>query len=194
SRFREVEEDALPVVARVIGSGAIGDLDMEPTRGTCEQRQSGMRGVPVSQKSCPDETHPGGEVGRPERWSPIDVGLSPDVVDEDVESTVGGFDAADHLRDLLGVEVVADVGFGFAALAGDERRGAFYRLVPSVVGGSIGRRPAGAVDEGSGTSEIAGDGTAGTARGPGDEGDAACQGPIGERGEAIGGPGRVRGL
>src|SRR5699024_8673148 len=54
SRLREVEEEILPVVARVELCGAVGDLDMETARVPCEQGQCSMCGVQVSEQTRPE--------------------------------------------------------------------------------------------------------------------------------------------
>src|SRR5699024_9770833 len=173
--------EILPVVARVELCGAVGDLDMETARVPCEQGQCSMCGVQVSEQTRPEQTHLGIELGLPERCAPLDVGFSPDVVDEDVETTVVGFDLADHLGDLGRIEVITDVGFGLAAFVGDEGGGVFDRLCASVVGGTPVGRSAGAVDVGAGACEVTGDGAAGSSGGPGDEGDPAAQSSSGDR-------------
>ena len=98
--LRQVEIDALAVVSRVVFVCAVGNLDMQTTRRTSQQRQSDM-GVQVGKEPCADQSHFDGEGSLPEFSAPRDIGLSPNVVDQEIEPSLLIIDPGHHLGDHL---------------------------------------------------------------------------------------------
>ena len=101
--------------------------------------------------------------------------LAGDAVDEDVEPAVLAGDAGEERFDL-GLDRVIDAHRDAGAAGGrHHRRGLVDRLRPVVGRRVAGDTAAGAVDDGAGFAERAGDAAPGAARGSGDDGDLSRQ-------------------
>ena len=130
----EVEEHRGAEVLGVVLPRAVGDLDDETAGVPDEQAERAAAGDEVGEVPGLEQPHPAVEFVLPQRGVELDVGLSPDVVDEDVEAPVHVLDPVEERGHLCDVPVVDDRGMRGAPGGADELRRLLDGLLPVVVG------------------------------------------------------------
>ena len=128
-RLGEVVEHRHPVVVRVVGGGAVGDLDHEPAGTAHQQRQRVVARDQVRVDGEAQQPQAVVEVVLPDRRVPLEQVLgAPDVVHEHVEAALLGVDPLDQRRHLLRLEVVDRHGDALPARLAHELGGLLDRL------------------------------------------------------------------
>ena len=143
----EIVERVDPVMVRVVRGGAVRHLDQKTARALDQQRQTMVRRDQVRMNAETEHAQTVLQIMLPDGLVPfLEVLAAPQVVDEDVETTLLGPDARDQLGNLVRDEMIDLDGDTVAAGCGDELRRFLDGFRPRILGLLLTRRPTRHID------------------------------------------------
>ena len=172
----EIVERVDPVVVRVVLGGAVRHLDEKTARTLDQQRQRMVRRDQMRMNAETEHAQTVLEIMLPDGLVPfLEILAAPEVVDEDVETTLLGADAIDQLRDLVSDEMIDPNGDAVAAGCRNELGRLLDGFRPGIFGLLVTRRPTGHIDRCACRTQLDRDAPTRAARRACDQGDLACK-------------------